>query len=205
MIIQQKFNRLQLLVYCLCIVVSLALGDAIRLALSLNVHPFKGEWLAGTVISPLVTGGLVGVAQWFFLVRKVANPVWWILASSLGWFAGSAPLLIVGNTVFSAVNLALFGSVNLALVWMISSGVGGIIGGALGGSFLGFVQWFFLRRVPLANQWILASTIGWSVSAAISGVIRSAMVGTLGLTLAWICYGAIYGTVTALPQKLIKR
>ena len=110
--------------------------------------------------------------------------LWWVLASAVGFVVG----LIVG-LILSATS---------------SSLVGFAVGLAVFGASVGIAQWFVLRRhVSRAGWWVLASTVGYAVTAA--GVLDAleafgeAILGGgssyEGLVLGLVLYGAITGGV----------
>jgi hypothetical protein len=118
-------------------------------------------------------GAGVGICQWLVLRRRVSRAGWWVLASILG--------LAVAAFVSTAVALAGgYSAISENLV------VG------VGGAMAGIMQWFVLRRrVSRAGWWVLASTVGWAVSAAVLGPAKVPGGGVglgavTGLALIWL-------------------
>jgi hypothetical protein len=193
---RQSFYGLWFFICLAAIPMSFAVGSAVSYAIGFEIGSDKG-WAVGLTVGALIKGALMGWAQWWVLRRKIPGVGRWILASSVGWAIGKAIALVVSNSVFGVVDLALFGSVDLAVVWAVSGVVSGAVGGAIGGTLVGLAQWWVLRRkLYRAEQWILASSVGWAVSSAIVGTVDLATVGMAGLVLTWVMFGAIYGAIT---------
>jgi len=138
----------------------------------------------GSAVGGAVLGASVGIAQWLILRREVSRAGWWVLASTV--------------TVGFAVGAA--GAV-------LDEGVGSALGGVVLGASVGIAQWLILRReVSRAGWWVLASTVGFVVAAALSlpalkkmggGLLGGAfeIVDFVGLVLSLALYGAITGGV----------
>lgn len=89
----------------------------------------------------IIAGVFCGIAQWLILRRRVNRAGWWILASAVGWLAGTLiELLFLGNPDwFSPIGLV----------------VNGFIVGGVSGSISGVCLVWLLRRsatVPLPND-----------------------------------------------------
>ena len=112
------------------------------------------------------------------------------------------------------------GSRRLWLMWMLASlaglGVGGPVGAAVGSSgdivvagyvgvnvggiVTGLLQWLVLRRqVAWAGWWILASTVGWIVGGAVSGIVP------VNNPVGWSVIGAVYGAITGMALVWLLR
>jgi hypothetical protein len=105
-------------------------------------------WLLGWLLLPaiaLVTAGVgASMVQGFVLYRRI-TPAWrWILASAVGWIAGSAiviPLIPPGMNLLSGLVL---------------------------GTVAGTAQWILLRnQVQWAGWWILVSTLAWGTGLSL--------------------------------------
>lgn len=89
----------------------------------------------------IIAGVFCGIAQWLILRRRVNRAGWWILASAVGWLAGTLiELLFLGNPD-----------------WFFPIGfvVNGFIVGGVSGSISGLCLVWLLRRsatVPLPND-----------------------------------------------------
>ncbi len=86
-----------------------------------------------------VFGGIVGMAQWFVLRRKVRRSFWWVLTTATG----------------------------CAIIWAIPWSVNSILKKILAGLLVGFLQWLVLRhRYRKHYWWIAASSVSWAAAAA---------------------------------------
>lgn len=137
-------------------------------------------------------------ALWFY----------WIMATTLGWIAGSLftnaiPIVISGVAVAAFQWAVLYKRIQKAWRWAIFSSLGWIAGyvlyvaffstnfsfliGPLLGGVVGVTQWFLLRKeVDWAGWWIIVSIIAWMTGlTVIPGFLSSgALPGALtGLTL----------------------
>ena len=142
-------------------------------------------------------------ALWFY----------WIMATTLGWLAGSMffngiPLVISGVAVAGLQWAVLYKRIQKAWRWAILSSLGWIIGyvllaiffpavmmllvGPVMGGILGLVQWFLLKQeVEWAGWWIVISMLAW----------------TTGLTLmpGFLTSGALPGALTGLTLVILFR
>ena len=142
-------------------------------------------------------------ALWFY----------WIMATTLGWLAGSMffngiPLVISGVAIAGLQWAVLYKRIQKAWRWAILSSLGWIIGyillaiffpafmmllvGPVMGGILGLVQWFLLKQeVEWAGWWIIISMLAW----------------TTGLTLmpGFLTSGALPGTLTGLTLVILFR
>lgn len=143
------------------------------------------------IIVPLLTGFLIGLAQWAALRSYLIDATDWILAGGTSWAVGYALGLFLINALADTI-------------------LGGFAGYLLFGLIIALVQWPILRReIPNLWAWILANVIGWtlgfylsqvsldlffedpaiapvastSVISAISGLVAG---GITGLALVWI-------------------
>ena len=143
------------------------------------------------VIVPILTGLLIGFAQWIVLRRYLTTSADWVLAGGTAWAVGYA-----------------FG---LLLIQSLSGTfLGGIAAYLLFGAIVALVQWPILRReIPSALTWLIVNIIAWAtglwasqatlnlffrgpvieptvstvVIAATSGLVAGAITG---LALVWI-------------------
>ena len=142
-------------------------------------------------------------ALWFY----------WIMATTLGWLAGSMffngiPLVISGVAIAGLQWAVLYKRIQKAWRWAILSSLGWIIGyillaiffpafmmllvGPVMGGILGLVQWFLLKQeVEWAGWWIVISMLAW----------------TTGLTLmpGFLTSGALPGALTGLTLVILFR
>ena len=104
-------------------------------------------WLFGWLLWPpiaLVTAGvLAGTIQCAVLVRRIPKAWRWILATAIGWLAGTVMVLI-------------------------AAGWGAFAGFAIG-AFTGTAQWVLLRKeVRWAGWWIAISAVAWSTGLSLA-------------------------------------
>jgi hypothetical protein len=115
------------------------------------IESFRSSLLIHAVIYGLVLGGV----QWVLLHRYFIWPLSWIGFSIAGW--------IVVDIWFNIIS---YWITAWTAIYVVPASA--IIAGAL----LGAVQWFVLRKeVYCAGWWIVASALGWFVSAFISLIL----------------------------------
>jgi hypothetical protein len=145
------------------------------------------------VIVPIITGVLLGLAQWLVLRPYVSKSYDWILNHAAGWVAG--------------FTLGLF------IVQLLSrTQVGMLVGFIAFGAIVALFQYPALRReIPNVFIWILANVIGWTLGAYLSQLAASALFDnavpttfvsvlvTVGVT------GLVAGAITALALIWIVR
>jgi len=123
------------------------------------------EGIAKPTIGGLVTGLVLGVAQWIVLRQVMALSGWWIVATGIGLAAGLALSVALSGT-----------SIDLPPL---------IVRAVLTGCLLGIAQWLLLRRhVAAAGLWIVVVTIGWALGWTVT---RAAGVD---LSRGWLVFGA---------------
>lgn len=104
-------------------------------------------WLLGwslfgrlDVMGELGIGLAVGILQWLVLRSRIPDAYWWIVATAGGWAIGW-----------------------MVVMFVVEPG-SGVLAGALIGAVVGLTQWLVLRQhVPLADWWLVVSTLGWVV------------------------------------------
>lgn len=134
-------------------------------------------------------------ALWFY----------WIMATTLGWLAGSfffsaIPVIVSGAAIAALQWATLYQRIHKAWRWAVYSTIGWLIGyvlfvflmhsntGILLGSVLGgttgIAQWLLLRKeVDWAGWWIVVSILAWTTGLAVlpgmltSGALPGAMTG----------------------------
>lgn len=145
------------------------------------------------VIVPIITGILLGLAQWLVLRPYVSNSYDWILNHAVGW--------VVGYTL------------GLFIVQLLSrTQLGMLVGFIVFGAIVALFQYPVLRReIPHLTTWILANVIGWTLGAYLSqlaaGVVFNNVVPTtfvsvlvtVGVT------GLVAGAITGLALIWIVR
>ncbi len=105
---------------------------------------------AATVIVPIISGILLGLAQWLVLRPYVSKSYDWILNHAVGW--------VLGYTL------------GLYVVQLLSkTPLGMLVGFVCFGVIVAVFQYPVLRReIPHIATWILANVIGWTLGAYIS-------------------------------------
>jgi hypothetical protein len=145
------------------------------------------------VLTPIVSGILLGVAQWLELRGYVVNSHDWIINLAGGW--------VVGYTLGLYVVQALA-----------KTPLGMLVGYIFFGLIIAVFQYPVLRReIPHVVTWILANVIGWTLGAYISQFVTGALfrnappnaltasVASVGIT------GLVAGIVTGIALVLIVR
>lgn len=102
------------------------------------------------VIVPIITGVLLGLAQWLVLRPYVTKSYDWVLYHAVGW--------VVGYTL------------GLFVVQLLSkTPLGMLLGFIFFGVIVALFQYPILRReIPHLGAWILANVIGWTLGAYLS-------------------------------------
>lgn len=145
------------------------------------------------VIVPIITGTLLGLAQWLVLRPYVKGSYDWILHHAVGW--------VVGFTL------------GLFVVQLLSkTPLGMLIGFLCFGLIVALFQFPILRReIPHLATWILANMIGWTLGAYLSqladGVFfqNAAPTTFVSVLVSVGITGLIAGAVTAIALILIVR
>lgn len=123
------------------------------------------DGIAKPAIGGLVTGLVLGIAQWLVLRQVMALRGWWIIATGIGLAAGLALSVALSGT-----------SIELRPL---------IVRAVMTGGVLGIAQWLLLRRhVAAAGVWIAVVTIGWALGWTVT---RAAGVD---LSRGWLVFGA---------------
>ena len=145
------------------------------------------------VIVPIITGILLGLAQWLVLRPYVSNSYNWIFNHAVGW--------VVGFTL------------GLFVVQLLSkTPLGMLVGFMLFGVIVALFQYPVLRReIPHLSTWILANVIGWTLGAYLSQLAAgvffqnsvpttfTSVLVTVGIT------GLVAGAITGLALIWIVR
>jgi hypothetical protein len=126
--------------------------------------------------------------------------LWWVLASTIGWFVGVFWGFVLGSIIVEDVIEV--NALGFTLAYSIF--------GAVLGSVVGLTQWFVLRqRVSRTVSWILASAAGFAVAegggygAAVLAFSFSTKLDEMGV--GWILVAAFGGAVTGILQWPILR
>jgi hypothetical protein len=145
------------------------------------------------VIVPIITGILLGLAQWLVLRPYITASVDWVLNHAAGW--------VVGYT------LGLFVVQLLAKTLL-----GTLLGYIAFGVIISLFQYPVLRReIPHLATWIIANVAGWTLGAYLSQLaagafFQSAAPNTLTSVLVSVgITGLVAGAITALALIWIAR
>lgn len=151
----------------------------------------------------VLTGFVVGIAQWWVLRGYIQSAIWWVLASALGWFVG-INLAIVSGGLFNALIELLFAVGELGEVFWLN-----VVKQPVILAVFGVAQWLVLRRHVQAGWWVLASAVGGVVQGVVSTIICAAACQALTVSVGeqiatavtyaagWAGYGAVTGIVLA--------
>ena len=145
------------------------------------------------VIVPIISGTLLGLAQWLVLRPYITKSYDWILNQAVGW--------VVGFTL------------GLFVVQLLSkTPLGMLVGFMAFGLIVALFQYPILRReIPHLVSWIVANVIGWTLGAFLSQLVASAffqnslpttftsVLVSVGIT------GLVAGAITALAFIRIVR
>jgi hypothetical protein len=133
--------------WTLATAIGMLLGLLIAIPL---VNLLNLQW--ARIIVPLLTGFLIGLAQWAALRSYLIDATDWILAGGTSWAVGYALGLFLINALADTI-------------------LGGFAGYLLFGLIIALVQWPILRReIPNLWAWILANVIGWTLGFYLSQV-----------------------------------
>jgi hypothetical protein len=188
---EAKVNRNEFglwLGWTLATVVGMLLGFLISIPL---VNLLDLQW--ARIVVPLLTGFLIGLAQWAALRSYLIDATDWILAGGTSWAVGYALGLFLINILADTF-------------------LGGFVGYALFGLIVAIVQWPMLRReVPSVWAWILANVIGWTLGFYLSQVSLDlffddpAIAPVLSTSVISSISGLVAGAVTGLALVWIVR
>jgi hypothetical protein len=145
------------------------------------------------IIVPIITGVLLGLAQWLVLRPYVSKSYDWVLNHAAGW--------VVGYTL------------GLYVVQLLSkTPLGMLVGFIFFGVMIALFQYPILRReIPHLATWILANVLGWTLGAYLSQLAASilfqnstpttftSVLVTVGIT------GLVAGAITGLALIWIVR
>ncbi|KAA3642689.1 MAG: hypothetical protein DWQ07_19360 [Chloroflexi bacterium] len=122
------------------------IGVTVALAIADNLATLPR--LVGLVLGGLIGGGLVAVAGWFAVRRKISGVGYWLLATAVAW-----PLsLLLAEFIFQ----------NFPTL------IGWFLAHALGGAVYGFVQArSFIEEDLDRNVWPLVALAAWLITAAL--------------------------------------
>lgn len=138
---------------------------------------------ARLLLSGALGGGVLGLAQWFFLGLPVRSLGAWSLTSALGWLVGLTAAILI-NTLWPNF-------------------LGMVLSGLVGGYLLGVIQSLALARWAvswLARHWTAANVAGWLLILPLGMLMVPAAMATDNWLVArsWVVGGLVLALVAAL-------
>jgi len=147
----------------------------------------------------ILTGFIIGPAQWLVLRPWLPNPTTWLTASALGWILGILAQIRLSNLSTPLVQLLTSTVGAWEVFWL------NVVTQPIILLVLGAVQWLVLRTlVPRAYWWVIGSAIAGMVKGAMGattcliicqGVVYPVIAGAISDGIAWIGYGLITGAI----------
>jgi len=131
------------------------------------------------LIAGLLSGGLLGTAQWLVLRTRLTWAMTWILATAVG--------VALGVPIVTGIRLTALGDVPESQAPLLL--------GLLFGAMAGVCQWFVLRKRSWSGLWVLTTAL--ATAAAIPLAQRVASI-PLFSPLAWLSNGVVYLTPAAI-------
>lgn len=142
-----------------------------------------GVLLGGTdpTLSNVISGLIIGVAQWYILQNKLRKSKWWILATaSSGIGAGF---------IFSALGYA-----GYTLIGIIFANIAA-------GLFAGIAQWLILKRqISDSGQWVVITTVAWTLGGTIGNIFASS---SGNFAIGGLACGLVMGFITGSQLTLL--
>jgi hypothetical protein len=160
-------------------------GFALGIGMSLIASESIGE-----VVSFIVFGAAVGLAQWLVLRRFFEGSGWWILATALG----------------SAAGLSLTNMIHRILLGVSGYLVAGSLGGAALGLVVGIAQWMVLRRhLRKASWWVIVTAAGWSAGSIAAWAFSLQFIEFYKIMTEFALIGTVVSISTGLVLLLLKK
>ena len=145
------------------------------------------------VIVPIITGALLGLAQYLVLRPYIAKSYDWIINQAVGWVVGFAIGLLV-------------------VQFLSRTALGMLLGFVAFGLIVSLFQYPALRReIPHLAPWVIANVVGWTLGAYLSQLaagafFQSALPTTFsGVLVSVGITGLVAGAVTAVALVWIVR
>jgi hypothetical protein len=145
------------------------------------------------VLVPVITGILLGLAQWIVLRPYLTRSADWVLNHAVGWVVGFAIGLFI-------------------VQWLSKTPLGTLFGYITFGVLISLFQYPVLRReIPHLSVWMLVNVIGWTGGAYLSqlaagAIFQNALPNTLSSALVSVgITGLVAGAITAIGLIWIVR
>lgn len=145
----------------------------------------------------VLTGPVLGIAQWLVIRSYIGHTGWWVIGSSVGWFLGILLNIMATGILNSIVQVLLAVGGLWEVFWL------NLVNEPVTAAVLGVSQWFVLRRhIQHAGRWILASAVGGAVHGAVGAALCAAvcqaitsaeMATAVTYGAGWAGYGAVTG------------
>ena len=110
----------------------------------------------------VLTGCILGIAQWLVLRREMRQAGGWILASTLGWWLGVNLMIGSSGVLDPIVNWLLSTGALWETLWL------NLVKQPINAIALGVAQWWVLRRQFRAASW-------WVVGSAVAGAVYGSL------------------------------
>lgn len=139
---------------------------------------------ARAALAGLVTGVVIGLAQWLVLRQALPlNPGWIVITG-------------MGTAVGLAAGVALFGTETAGNTLLLRAALTGLI--------IGIAQWLLLREhITMNGWWLLVIAGGWAIAWAVTRAFG------VNLTRHWSVFGAsgaiVFQLLTAVVLRLLVR
>lgn len=166
--------------YVLASTLGMLVGFYLGFFLAAIIPEVLGEWIGFSVFG-IVLGIAVGLLQWIVLRQRVSGARRWVFAPAVAGLGIFQAAMLYGFSTSYENPGAFLGWASIV---------------ALGGLVTGLLQWPVLKgRVSRAGWWVLASTVGWTLS--VMGV-RALPWGVDDWDALWgmTATGAVLGAVT---------
>jgi len=152
----------------------------------------------------VLSGPILGIAQWFVLRYELRGAGAWVLLSTVGWLVGTNLRLLLKGTLNLLVRSLLAIAGLWEVFWL------NTVNEPVTLAVLGVAQWLMLRRYQGAGWWIVASAAGGVVKGAVSSTVcalacqavalgikngqaGSMVAAALSSGAGWAGYGAVTG------------
>ncbi|MGB3755066.1 MAG: hypothetical protein WBA07_01660 [Rivularia sp. (in: cyanobacteria)] len=140
----------------------------------------------------IVTGFVVGIAQWVVLRRYINSAIWWIVLSGFGWILGIYLMVFIGGILNPVVEFLNSTGIFWQVFWL------NIVQQPINFAVLGFAQSLLLRRYfRYTGWWILASTLSGVIRGGVGAYVCAATCkfggGSISNGVGWAASAAITG------------